>query len=178
MTTGVSPFFMNKGYHPQLAVDSSTLVTLVGAQQFAANLDSVHTELKANIVTTQEHYQKSTNQHQAPALDFWLGDKVYMKAKFFRTNQPSKKLREKNLGPYKIIGTPGSHSFTLRLPQHFWAVHLVFHISQLEPATPNPFPLWTQPLSPLVKVDRQIEFEVSEVLDLKWDHHFRGKNAL
>ncbi len=61
MTTGVSPFFVNKGYHPQLAVDSSTLVTLVGAQQFAADLDSIHTELKANIAAAQEHYQKSTN---------------------------------------------------------------------------------------------------------------------
>src|SRR6266436_512543 len=99
-----------------------------------------------------------------------------MKAKFFRTNRPSKKLGEKNLGPYEIISTPRSHSFTLRLPQHFWVVHLVFHISQLEPATPNPFPLQTQP--PLVEVDGQIKFEVSEVLDSKQDHCFRGKNAL
>src|SRR5258708_3499386 len=101
-----------------------------------------------------------------------------MKAKFFRTNQPSKKLGEKNLGLYEIIGTPGSHSFTLRLPQHFWAVHPVFHVSQLELATPNPFPLWTQPPPPPVEVDGQVEFEVSEVLDSKWDHHFRGKNTL
>ena len=73
-TMGISPFFMNKGYHPWLAVDSSTLVTSVGAQQFTANLDSVHTELKANIAATQEHYQKSANWHWAPALDFQLGD--------------------------------------------------------------------------------------------------------
>src|SRR5258707_3300178 len=61
MTTGVSPFFANKGYHPWLAVDSSTPVTSVGAQQFTADLDSVHTKLKANIAATQECYQKSTN---------------------------------------------------------------------------------------------------------------------
>ncbi len=61
MTTGISPFFANKGYHPQLAVDSFTLVTSVGAQQFTADLDSVHTKLKANIAATQECYQKSTN---------------------------------------------------------------------------------------------------------------------
>ena len=85
-TTGISPFFANKGYHPRLAVDSSTPVTLVGAQQFAANLDSVHTELKVNIAATQECYQKSANRNRAPAPDFQLRDKVYMKAKFFRTN--------------------------------------------------------------------------------------------
>ena len=27
-------------------------------------------------------------------------------------------------------------------------------------------------------MDRQVEFEVSEVLDSKWDRHFRGKNTL
>src|SRR5258707_15429945 len=101
-----------------------------------------------------------------------------MKAKFFRTNRPSKKLGDKNLGLYEIISTPGSHSFTLRLPQHFQAVHPVFHISQLEPATPNPFPLQTQPPPPPVEVDGQVKFEVSEVLDLKRDHHFRGKNTM
>src|SRR5258707_3597534 len=101
-----------------------------------------------------------------------------MKAKFCQTKWPLKKIGEKDLGPYEIIGTPRSHSFTLRLPQHFQLVHLVFHVSQLELATPNPFPLQTQPLPPPVEVDGQIKFEVSEVLDSKQDHHFRGKNAL
>src|SRR5258708_2872775 len=168
MTTGISPFFVNKGYHPRLMVDSSTPVTSARAQQFTDDLDSIHTKLKSNIVATQECYQKSANWHQAPALDFQLRDKVYVKAKFFRTNQLSKKLREKNLGPYKIISTPGSHLFTLRLPQHFWSVHLVFHISQLEPATPNPFPLCSQPPPPPVEVDGVSSIIVSWGLKL---HH-------
>ncbi|SRR5258706_16037626 len=61
MTTGMSPFFVNKGYHPWLAVDPTTLVSLAWAQQFAADLDCIHTELKVNIVAVQECYQKSVD---------------------------------------------------------------------------------------------------------------------
>ncbi len=61
MTMGMSPFFANKGYHPQLVVDTTTLVPLVRAQQFAADLDCIHTELRSNITAMQEHYQKLAN---------------------------------------------------------------------------------------------------------------------
>jgi len=42
--------------------------------------------------------------HNIPlAPDFKVGNKVFVKAQFFRTTQPSKKLSEKYFGPYKII---------------------------------------------------------------------------
>ena len=98
--------------------------------------------------------------------------------KYFHTTQPSKKLSEKNLGPYKITTIPGSHSFTLHLPQHFHSVHPVFHISQLEPAEPEPFPQCIQPLPPPVEIDGNIEYEVSKVLNSRVDRHFRGNKLL
>ncbi len=60
-TMGMSPFFTNKGYHPWLAVDTTTPVSSVRAQQLAADLDHVHTKLKLSIMATQECYQKSVN---------------------------------------------------------------------------------------------------------------------
>src|SRR5260221_2956695 len=93
---------------------------------------------------------------------------------YFCTTQPSKKLSEKNLGPYEIIAIPSSHSFTLRLPQHFHSIHPVFHISQLEPVEPEPFPQCVQPLPPPVEIDGDIKYEVSEVLDSRVARHFSG----
>ena len=50
------------------------------------------------------------------------------------------------------------------------AIHPVFHISQLEPAMPNIIPNRTQPPPPPpVKVDSELEYEVSEILDSKVD---------
>ena len=50
-----------------------------------------------------------------PPLDFKVGDQAFVKAKFFRTTQPSKKLLEKYFGPYKIIAQAGPLSWTLHL---------------------------------------------------------------
>src|SRR5260370_5246849 len=119
---GVSPFFANKGYHPNLSTDTTSAVPSTEAQRFMAQLEEIHDELKISIADAQEHYQKGADHHQLTAPVFKVGNKVFVKARFFKTTQPSKKLSEKNLGPYEIIGTPRSHSFTLRLPPQFRAV--------------------------------------------------------
>ena len=92
---------------------------------------------------------------------------VYVKATHFHTTQPSKKLSKKNFGPFKIIAKVGHTSFTLRLPDQLHAVHPVFHVSQLKPATPNTIPNRVQPPPPPVEVDDNIEYEISEILDSK-----------
>ena len=51
------------------------------------------------------------------------------------------------------------------------AVHPVFHISMLEPATPNLIPdcVQTPPLQ--ITVDNEPEFGISKILDSKIDNH-------
>ena len=117
----------------------------------------------------QERYQKSADAKRLPAPDFKVGDEVFVKAKYFRSTRPSKKLSEKNLGPFPIIAQAGTHSFTLRLPDAMRSVHPVFHVSQLEPSTPNTIPNRIQPPPPPIEVDGEPEFEISEILDSKID---------
>ena len=50
------------------------------------------------------------------------------------------------------------------------AVHPVFHISMLEPTSPNTIPNHIQPPQSPVIIDREPEFEISEVLDTKIDN--------
>jgi hypothetical protein len=40
-------------------------------------------------------------------------EQVFVKAKYFCSTHPPKKLLEKNLGPFEIIALPGSHSITV-----------------------------------------------------------------
>src|SRR6266481_8716069 len=84
--------------------------------------------------------------------------------------RPSKKLAHKFLGPYEVIVQPGTLSVTLRLLDSLHVVHLVFHVSMLEPTTPDPIPGRAQPPLPPVMVDDQLEFEIAEVLDSKLDN--------
>src|SRR5258705_4835767 len=159
--TRVSPFFANKGYHPSFAAEPNEQVSSPDAQHFISDLDNLHTELKQSIMRAQESYQKYADEHHSPAPPLKIGNQVYVKAKYFHTTRPSKKLSEKNLGPYEVIAIPSSHSFTLRLPQHFRSVHPIFHISQLEPVEPDPFPQCAQPPPPQHEINRDIEYEVT-----------------
>jgi len=112
-TTGTSPFFANKGYHLNLVVYLECDMASTRAWEFTVDLGELHEALKANIAQSQQCYQKSGGSHRLSTPDFKVGQKAYVKAQFFRTTQPSKKLSEKSLGPYEIIAQAGSHSFTL-----------------------------------------------------------------
>ena len=118
----------------------------------------------------QQHYQKSADARCFPAPDFKVGDKVFVKAQFFRTIWPSKKLSEKYLGPYEIISQPGTLLFTLCLPESIRSVHPVFHVSMLEPTTSNTFSERIQPAPAPVITDREPEYEISQIVNSKIDH--------
>ena len=102
-TTSVSPFFADKRYHPNITVHPECDIASSWAYDFAIDLDELQSTLKAEISVAQQHYQKSADVQYSPAPDFKVGDKVFIKACFFWTTQPSKKLSKKYLRPYEII---------------------------------------------------------------------------
>src|SRR5258708_14166818 len=96
-------FFANKGYHPSFVAEPNEQVSSPEAQCFISDLDNLHTELKRSITRAQERYQKYADKHHSPAPPLKIGDQVYVKAKYFCTTRPLKKLSKKNLGPYEVI---------------------------------------------------------------------------
>jgi hypothetical protein len=168
-TTGISPFFANKGYHPNLTIHPERDLASSRAKDLVVDLDELHKELKSAIAEAQLRYQGPADAKRSPAPDFKIGEQAFVKAKFFRSTRPSHKLSEKYLGPFEILAKAGSHSFTLRLPDTIRGVHPVFHVSMLEPATPNEIPNRVQSPPPPVDVQGELEYEISEVLDSKID---------
>ena len=121
------------------------------------------------MAAAQKRYQGPADARRSPAPNFKAGDQVYVKAKYFRSTRPLKKLSEKNLSPYPIIAQVGTLLFTIHLPDSMRAVHPVFHVSQLEPVTPNTIPNRSQPLPPPVEVDGEPEYKITKILDSKLD---------
>ena len=119
------------------------------------------------MAAAQLWYQGTTDVHRLPAPEFLIGSWAFVKAQFFHTTHPSKKLADKFLGPYEVIAQPGTHLVMLWLPDNLRAVHPVFHISMLEPTTPNTIPDQVQLLPPPVFVDGEPEFEIAEILNSK-----------
>ena len=89
-TTGISPFFADKGYHPNLTIYLEYDLASSHAKDLVVNLDKLHQELKTTISEAQCHYQGHANAHQMPAPDFTVGQQAFVKAKFFHMTWPSK----------------------------------------------------------------------------------------
>ena len=102
-TTGVSPFFANKGYHPNLSVYPEQDIASSHACDFVLNLDKLQDMLKEEIAKAQRQYQLSANSRRQQPLDFQVGQLVFVRSQYFWMTHPSKKLSEKYLGPYEII---------------------------------------------------------------------------
>jgi len=174
--TATTPFFANKGYHPELPTFPDRLSTSPAAHQFVANLADVHTRLRENLAITQQRTQRTADAVRTPAPKLTIGDKVFLRAEFIRTTRPSRKLADKYLGPFEIIGAAGPASFVLRFPEGMRRIHPVWHVSQLEPVHDIHFEGRTQPPPPPIEVEGEAEHEVSGILDSKLDR--RRNNPL
>ena len=167
--TKLTPFYTNKGYHPNLTIHPECNLASPQALEFVTDLDKLHQHLQENMAATQLRYQGTTDTHRLLAPEFPIRSWAFVKAQFFCTMCSSKKLADKFLGPYEVIAQPVTHSVTLRLPDNLRAVHPVFHVSMLEPATPNMIPNRVQPPPPPVFIDGEPEFEITEILNSKVD---------
>ena len=172
-STGVSPFFANKGYHPNISVHPERDLASQRARDFVVDLDELHRTLREQIALAQRRYQGPADARRTPPPNLQVGDHVFVRSDHIRTTRPSKKLAEKFLGPFEVIAKPSRQSYTLRLPQHLRSIHPVFHVSQLEPQKPDVIPNRTQPPPPPIAVDGELEYEIAEVLDSKIDNRRR-----
>ena len=129
------------------------------------DLEVLHHQLQENIVAAQEYQCCYMNMHCMALPDFLLGSEAYVHVEFFHVTCPSKKLSDKMLGPFEVITRPGSHSYTLHLPNSMRLVHPVFHVSMLESHTPNTIPGCIQS-PPLPKtIDGEEHFEINAIRD-------------
>ena len=168
-TTGVSPFFANKGYHPNLSVYPERDIASSHARNFVLNLDKLQDTLKEEIAKAQRQYQPSADSRQQQPLDFQVGQLVFVRSQYFWMTRPSKKLFEKYLGPYEMIAQPSPQSFILRLLDTMRAAYPVFHVSMLEPAISNTFQQCSEPLPAPVIIDGEPEYKISKIVDSKID---------
>src|SRR5258708_34049378 len=77
MTMGVSPFFANKGYHPEFTADPQANTLLAEVQTFMVDLECIQAELKENIAQAQKRYQKIADKHRAEDPELEAGDQAY-----------------------------------------------------------------------------------------------------
>ena len=67
-TIGVSPFFANKGYNPNLSVHPERVITSIQARSYATNLEELHNVLREQILEAQARYQVAADRNRLPLL--------------------------------------------------------------------------------------------------------------
>ena len=91
-TTSVSSFFANKGYHPDLTVNSEIGLSSTQAQECTSNLSELHDFLHSEMALAQKCYQGPTDTRRSTLPDFKIEDEVYVKAKYFQSMHPQEAL--------------------------------------------------------------------------------------
>src|SRR2546421_11513309 len=165
--TGVSPFFAVYGHHPRFTTLVSSMAEKVpAAHDFARAIQNLHSKMRERLVDAQEYQGKHYNKKHL-LISFEPGAKVWLLPKHINTTRPSKKLDFKRLGPFEITKRIGKQAYRLDIKQLGKSIHDVFHVSLLEPYTPNAFPS-REPLRPTsVQVDDTDipEYHIEKVLD-------------
>jgi hypothetical protein len=127
------------------------------------------------IRVAQARHSEYANKKRLPTPDIKIGDRVMVSTEWIKLNRPAKKLSEKFIGPYKVLGKPGSLSFTIDLPKDL-KIHPVFHPSELEPFTESKIENRVMEPPPPVEVEgaEGPEYELSQIVDSKYDRRYRS----
>ena len=166
-SSGMSLFFANKGFHPQLSITPMGEACNQDAMEISGEITQILEQLQAELRLSQEAQAHAANLHQVLSPSYQTGDLVWLNTKNIRTRHPCKKLDDKWIGLFKVLKTGGSRACHLELP-HTLKIHPVFHVSflRLTPANPIPGQSNEHP-GPVIGQDTDEEFQVEEILDSK-----------
>src|ERR1700712_1494926 len=136
-TTGTSPFYANYGFEPNdLTGTIEVLADNPAAALTATEIREMHASLRLDLMFCRQQMTKYTNRKRLEGPTLKGGDKVYLLRRNIKSDKPTKKLDAVKLGPFKILRKKGPVNYELELPKRM-RIHPVFHVSLLEPATPD-----------------------------------------
>ena len=95
---------------PARHISLQTLLELLQTNRGKAE----HRLIKIFLKEVQESYSTNANKFRIPAPELKVGDLVFLKSKFIKTQRPMKKLDHKQLGPFKILEKLSELNFRLK----------------------------------------------------------------
>ena len=85
-------------------------------------------------------------------------------SKNLRQQCPNKKLSDRYLGPFKVIGIVGEQAYELELPEK-WTIYSIFHVSLLEPYKRRPGEDLASYSEPVLLYKDEEWYKIKEILD-------------
>jgi len=128
----VSPLYANYGMNPRMGIEPWRAGKSEPAKEFAEWMKTVHEEAQVALSKSCNDMTCYADFHRGEAPEYKVGDKVWLSIKNLNIDQPSCKLAERQLGPYKIIKITSPNAVKLKLPTSF-KIHDVINISHICP---------------------------------------------
>jgi len=100
--------------------------------KFVDKLKKIQEEAKAALHKAHDDMKCFADRMCAHALEYKEGDQVWLSTKNLNTNQPSRKLTERQIGPYTITCVVSPNAIVLKLPPSF-KIDAPINVSQLCP---------------------------------------------
>jgi transposase InsO family protein len=173
-TTGLSPFYLTRGYHPRAnfltnhpSRDASFPLAKLRATEAQERFRATHILLEHARASMMSQTNKRRMDHP-----FKVGDWVWLRTTHLKTSRPCKKLDFRKIGPFRISAQINPVAFRLDLP-HDVQLHPVFHVSLLEPHLVSSIPNREIPPPPLTSVNGETHADVAAILDSKGRRQIR-----
>ena len=113
--------------HIPLAHQAATIKNVPKLEERLKLLKVIRKVALAAITKAQEKWQKDTG-----FKPYKLGEQVWLEGTHLHTTHPTRKLRPKHCGPFKVLRAIREVSYQLELPVQ-WKIHDVFHAKLLHP---------------------------------------------
>jgi hypothetical protein len=144
--------------------------------------------IRENLKLAQMRQKIYHDKGMAPR-HFEVGDYVYLKVSPTKGVQRfgvKGKLAPRYIGPYEVIEVCGPVSYRIQLPEWFFAVHNVFHVTQLKKGmlvTENKviieanawiepdFSLIEHPMKMLDRKEKKTRRQTVRMYKIQWSHH-------
>ena len=107
--TNMTPFFLNKGFHPRISFDpdltnptsSRERLQLKKAKDISRHIEAALAAAKKALIDIRETMIQTANKKRKDVL-YEPGDMVFLSSKNIKTTRPLKKLNNKMLEPFKV----------------------------------------------------------------------------
>lgn len=173
-STGVSPFFLNHGFHPRMpasllgpavTADSSSLSDF---DSFVTSQQSALATARDSLLDAQADQAKHADAHRRPH-SYQVGDQVLLSTENITTAydsaRPASSLQARFFGPFTLLAQRSPVSFQVELPPTMH-IHDVFHVDRFKPFIASPESLGRRSLPPPDPevVNGEVEYEVESIL--------------